>query len=171
MSESNSKDSQMRANILQYLYETQPLTGQKFIFQVFDKEGRQLVPSQKTSTLFRHAPLGFSDKTIDQLDWRIYATFNSKQQTKIVIAELYHLRRELADDIARSNANILLVTYPIFGLLVWFIISLALRSITRVTTEISNRASTFLEPVKLTQIPFEIKPLVAELNELFIRLK
>jgi len=64
-----------------------------------------------------------------------------------------------------------LITYPVFGILVWLIISLALRSVTRVTTEISNRASTFLEPVQLTEIPVEIKPLVAELNELFIRLK
>ena len=39
------------------------------------------------------------------------------------------------------------------------------------TAEISNRASTFLNPVQLTEIPVEIKPLVAELNNLFIRLK
>ena len=64
-----------------------------------------------------------------------------------------------------------LLLIPFFGILVWFIVSFALRSVTRVTTEISNRASTFLEPVQLTEIPVEIKPLVAELNELFIRLK
>jgi two-component system sensor histidine kinase QseC len=77
----------------------------------------------------------------------------------------------LADDITLSNAYILLVTYPLFGFAVWLIIGLALRSITRVTTEISSRASTYLEPVKATNIPIEIKPLVVELNQLFIRLK
>src|SRR5262249_49174064 len=97
--------------------------------------------------------------------------YDNKLHLKIVVAELYHLRRELVDDIARSNAYILLITYPIFGLLVWAIISFALRSITRVTTEISNRASTYLEPVHLHKIPNEIKPLVAELNQLLIRLK
>jgi len=51
------------------------------------------------------------------------------------------------------------------------IIGLALRSITRVTSEISNRASTYLEPVAAENIPIEIKPLVVELNQLFIRLK
>ena len=63
-------------------------------------------------------------------DWRIYSTYDEKMQSTIIVAELYNIRRELADDIARSNANILLVTYPVFGLLVWFLISLALRSIT-----------------------------------------
>ena len=51
------------------------------------------------------------------------------------------------------------------------IIGLALRSITRVTSEISNRASTYLEPVDPENTPLEIKPLVEELNQLFIRLK
>jgi two-component system sensor histidine kinase QseC len=51
------------------------------------------------------------------------------------------------------------------------IIGLALRSITRVTNEISNRASTYLEPVDPENTPVEIKPLVEELNQLFIRLK
>jgi two-component system sensor histidine kinase QseC len=84
---------------------------------------------------------------------------------------LYDIRNKLADDITKSNAYILLLTYPLFGFSVWLIIGLALRSITRVTTEISSRASTYLEPVKAENIPIEIKPLVVELNQLFIRLK
>ena len=101
----------------------------------------------------------------------MYAYYNQDTHVKIIVAELYNLRRELADDIARSNANILLITYPLFGILVWFIISFALRSITRVTSEISNRASTYLGTVRLGEIPVEIKPLIDELNELFMRLK
>lgn len=46
-----------------------------------------------------------------------------------------------------------------------------MRSITRVTNEISSRASTYLEPVNATNTPVEIKPLIAELNQLFVRLK
>ena len=65
---------------------------------------------------------------IDDDDWRIYSRYDEKMQSTIIVAELYNIRRELADDIARSNANILLITYPVFGLLVWFIISFALRS-------------------------------------------
>lgn len=170
--ESTSTHTKAREEMMGYLLKAQPITGQKFYFQVWNKNSQLLIQSHDATNLsFKEAPLGFSDQVIHGNDWRIYSTYNQKLQVKIIIAELYNLRRQLVDDIARSNAHILLITYPVFGVLVWLIISIALRSITRVTTEISNRASTFLEPVQLTEIPLEIKPLVAELNQLFIRLK
>lgn len=172
LNQSTNANSQVRASIIDYLLKKQPLTGQKFQFQVWSKMGQLMMSSPNQFGMdLKDVPLGFSDKLIRGNDWRIYSVYDSKLGTKIVVAELYNLRRELADDIARSNANILLVTYPVFGILVWVIISFALRSVSRVTTEISNRASTFLEPVQLTEIPVEIKPLVGELNQLFIRLK
>lgn len=172
LNQSTNSNSQVRVQIISYLSKVQPITGQKFSFQVWNKDGTLFMHSPNLADIsLKDVPLGFSDKEIQGSDWRIYSTYDKKLQSKIVVTELYNLRRELADDIARSNANILLITYPVFGILVWFIISFALRSITRVTSEISNRASTFLEPVQLTEIPVEIKPLVAELNQLFIRLK
>jgi two-component system sensor histidine kinase QseC len=178
LNQSTQSNSKMREDIIAYLRENQPITGQKFLFQIWDKSGHLLMDSNnqvhaKDSTYFslKDTPLGFSDKEIQGNDWRIYSTYDIKKQVKIIVAELYNLRRDLADDIAHSNANILLITYPVFGFLVWAIITFALRSITRVATEISNRALTYLEPVQLTEIPIEIKPLVAELNMLFTRLK
>ena len=167
----SSENSEVRAEVIHYLHTSQPLTKQKFLFEVWDENGKLLLGSEPQAALsFKNAPTGFSTQLIKGDTWRTYTTEDSKH-VKIVVAELYNLRRELADDIARNNANILLITYPVFGLLVWLIISFALRSITRVTNEISHRASTFLEPVEMTEIPFEIKPLVGELNQLFVRLK
>lgn len=172
LTQSTKSDPNARIEILGYLRKNQPLAGQQFLFQVWDMKGKLLMNSIHLSNLpLFSAPLGFSDKDINGDDWRIYAVHDSKLDVKIIVGELYNIRRELADDIAHSNANILLITYPVFGILVWIIISFALRSVIRVTNEISNRASTFLEPVQLNEIPIEIKPLVAELNQLFIRLK
>lgn len=172
LNQSTSEQSQVRTDIINYLIKKQPITGQQFLFQIWSKEGKLLMHSSNQADInLKDAPLGFSDLTIHDYDWRVYATYDSKAKAKIIVAELYNLRHELADDIARSNANILLITYPVFGILVWIIISFALRSVSRVTTEISNRASTYLEPVQLTEIPIEIKPLVSELNQLFVRLK
>lgn len=172
LSKSTNTNSKIRNDIIDYLRTTQPITRQKFLFQVWDNHDELLMSStNQPHVTLKDSPIGFSDKAIKGDHWRIYAAYDQQIGVKIIVAEQYNLRRELADDIARSNANILLITYPVYGLLVWFIVTLALRSITRVTTEISNRASTFLEPVQLTEIPVEIKPLVAELNQLFIRLK
>ena len=172
LNQTTTAKSKIREQIIDYLDEMQPITKQRFLFHVWNKDGESIMHSSDERIFsLKNAPVGFHDQAIHGDDWRVYSTYDSKKEVQIVVAELYNLRRELADDIARSNANILLITYPVFGLLVWFIISLALRSVTRVTGEISNRASTFLEPVELQEIPIEIKPLVGALNQLFIRLK
>ncbi|OGT37274.1 MAG: hypothetical protein A3F12_05550 [Gammaproteobacteria bacterium RIFCSPHIGHO2_12_FULL_38_14] len=168
----SSQDQETRTAIIHSLFESESITKQKFFFQVWSDNGKLLLHSADAAKVsLKNSPVGFSNKIINNNDWRVYSAYQAKSKAKIVVAELYNLRRELADDIARSNANMLLITYPIFGILVWVIISVALRSITRVTAEISNRASTYLEPVQLTEIPIEIKPLIAELNQLFIRLQ
>lgn len=165
-------NSAMRKEVMAYLSHTQPITKQRFTFGIWRDSGKVIMSSSDPHViLLKNTPLGFSDVVIRGHDWRIYSVHDDASHSKIIVAEMYNIRRALADDIARSNAYILLITYPVFSLLIWFIINLALRSITRVTTEISNRASTFLEPVEETEIPVEIKPLVAELNQLFIRLK
>lgn len=170
--ESSNSNSKIRTDIIGYLGNDQQMANEKFFFQVWDNKGNLILRSTNTQKInLQNSPAGFSDHVIQHDDWRIYTTTGKKSKIKIVVAEIYNLRHELGDDIAQSNANILLITYPVFGILVWFIISLALRSITRVTNEIANRASTFLEPVHTTEIPVEIKPLVAELNELLLRLK
>jgi two-component system sensor histidine kinase QseC len=158
--------------ISDYLNHSNSSGTKHFLFQVWTQDKKLIIYStnQPQRSMFE-APLGFSDIEIQNNDWRVYATIDPHNKNKIVVAELYDIRNQLVDNITRNNGYILLITYPIFGILIWIIVGLALRSITRVTSEISNRASTYLEPVGAKNIPLEIKPLVAELNQLFLRLK
>ncbi len=165
-------DPKIRDEIALYMNQINSPTTKNLLFQVWSKD-RELV-LYTTNMIVEpliDVPLGFSDRQIEGNNWRVYAGYDSLGKVKIIVAELYDIRNKLADDITRSNAYILLVTYPLFGMLVWIIVGLSLRSVTRVTREISNRASTYLEPVEAANIPVEIKPLVVELNQLFIRLK
>lgn len=162
----------IRDEIVAYFNKPETSASKNILFQVWSKDSKLLLSSTHRSfESLSNSPDGFSDRTIDETNWRLYANTDPNTGNKIVVAELYDIRNKLADDITSSNAYILMVTYPLFGFLVWMIIGLALRSITRVTSEISNRASTYLEPVEAENIPIEIKPLVVELNQLFIRLK
>jgi two-component system sensor histidine kinase QseC len=165
-------DADVRRRTAAYFNKAHSFAAQNVIFQVWGKDKKLLLDSASTpGESLRDARLGFSDRQIQKHNWRVYAAYDESTGAKIIVAELYELRNKLADDITLSNAYILLVTYPLFGVLVWIIIGIALRSVTRVTSEISNRASTYLEPVAASNIPVEIKPLVVELNQLFIRLK
>ncbi len=147
------------------------LATQHLLYQVWNKDKKLVLHSPNSiSAVLAATPLGFSDVQINGNDWRVYAAVD-RLQNKIIVAELANMRNKLADDISRNNGYILLISYPIFGLLIWIIVGAALRSITRVTNDISNRASTYLEPVKTDNLPIEIKPLVTELNQLFIHLK
>lgn len=144
----------------------------QLLFQIWNPAHDLILDSPSSfAKSFRDAPMGFSNMQIHNLDWRVYAETDKETHNKIVVAELQEIRNQLADNITENNAYILLITYPIFGILIWIIVGVALRSITRVSTEISNRALTYLEPVDPENIPVEIKPLVNELNQLFIRLK
>ena len=143
-----------------------------FMFQIYNAKGELIIHSANAHLPFlKNVQNGFSDIQIKNSDWRVYSHIDSKNSIKIVVAEIYDIRNNLADLITRNNAYILLLTYPIFGILIWIIVGLALRSITRVSTEISNRASTYLEPMDPMHVPIEIKPLIIELNHLFVRLK
>ena len=162
----------IKKEVLAYIKKPEISIGKNIVFQVWDQKGLLILHSNGPSLpSLKNAEIGFSDITGPDGNWRVYATYDTQKRFKIIVGEVDNIRHDLADDIARSNAYILLVTYPLFALLVWAIVTLALRSITRVTTEISNRASTYLEPVQFTSIPNEIRPLVEELNQLFIRLK
>jgi two-component system sensor histidine kinase QseC len=171
LSQSAKENEDIRRTIIADIRETLSSSSPNFLFQVWSDQGNLLLHSTTKYPELQAVPEGLSDQSIEGKEWRVYALQDAKLKIKIVVGESYITRTQLADDIARNNAYILLITYPFFGLLVWLIVSLALRSVTRVTGEISNRASTFLAPVNIKLIPVEIEPLVSELNKLFIRLK
>ncbi len=172
LSHTAMEDPHTQAKMTEYLNRSNDTDAKHSLFQVWTKDNKLLLYS--TTEPYKsmlNTPLGFSDMEIKKNDWRVYASIDPLTKNKIIVAELYDIRNQLADDITRNNGYILLLTYPIFGILIWIIVGLALRSISRVTSEISNRASTYLEPVHAENIPIEIEPLVAELNQLFLRLK
>src|SRR6187551_3497173 len=72
------------------LASNQDTSSEKFIFQVWDHTGKQILRSpNKVEISLHHVPLGFSDQEIQGNDWRIYSYFNAQYKVKIVVAELY----------------------------------------------------------------------------------
>jgi two-component system sensor histidine kinase QseC len=122
-----------------------------------------------TSTCLKK--IGFNNCIIDHVPWRVYVSHDPVKQDTIIIAERYSFHDRLATQAARDLIIIMLISYPILGLLIWIIIGKGLISIRRVTTEVRQRAASNLQTVDTRGLPTEIKPLVNELNKLFERLQ
>lgn len=156
-----------------FLNETPPENyTDKFNFQVWSHSGKLLLHSSTApKTPLTSQTDGFSDKDIDDQNWRLFTAINDKAKIRTVLAERYDTRNELGRRIAQDDLYIMLLTFPLSGLLIWFIIGRGLDSLEKVAEEVSSRAPSHLEPVNLEEVPEEIKPLIDELNKLFFRLK
>ena len=144
----------------------------KFNFQVWTNGGKLLLHSSTAPKAPLTAEIdGFSDKTISDENWRVFTTHNDKSGTRTVLAEQYDTRNELGHRIAQDDLYIMLLTFPLSGLLIWIIIGRGLDILDKVAKEVANRAPSHLEPVDLKEIPDEIRPVIDELNKLFFRLK
>ena len=144
----------------------------KFNFQVWTNGGKLLLHSAGAPKIPLTSEVdGFSDKKVSDQDWRVFTTYNDRPGVRTVIAERYDTRNELGHRIAQDDLYIMLLTFPLSGLLIWIIIGRGLDSLEKVAEEVSNRAPSHLEPVGLQEVPEEIKPLLDELNKLFYRLK
>jgi two-component system sensor histidine kinase QseC len=144
----------------------------KFQFQVWNKDHQLLIHSANAPTepLSAYKP-GFSNKQIKKQSWRVFTAIDHDTGLILDIAERYDVRAELGNRMARDDLYIMLLVYPLLGLNIWLIIGKGLDSLRRVADEVSHREPHYLEPVDLTSVPIEIKPLVDELNRLFLRLR
>lgn len=143
----------------------------RFNFQIW--KNHQLLlrsPGAPTTPLYTEQD-GFSDKIMDNQKWRVFTTTTPHTHIHAVLAERYDTRDELGQRIALDDIYIMLLTFPLSGLLIWIIIGKGIDSIERVTQEVANRAPGHLESVNIQSLPEEIKPLIDELNILFARLK
>ncbi|MFN7096585.1 MAG: ATP-binding protein [Gammaproteobacteria bacterium] len=144
----------------------------KFQFQVWNKDHQLLIHSA-------HAPKnplsngkeGFSNKHLYDETWRVFTAKNTDTGLTLDIVERYDIRAELGNRMARDDLYIMLLVYPLLGLNIWLIIGRGLGSLRRVTDEVSHREPYYLEPVDIRSVPIEIRPLVDELNRLFLRLR
>lgn len=144
----------------------------KFNFQVWNHNNKLLLHSSNAPKI----PLvgkseGFSDTLVADEKWRVFTSFNTKAGLRTALAERYDNRNQLGHRIAEDDLYIMLLTFPLSGLLIWIIIGRGLNSLNRVAQEVANRAPGYLEPVNIKEVPEEIKPVVDELNKLFFRLK
>ncbi|QBY50721.1 sensor histidine kinase [Cupriavidus oxalaticus] len=138
------------------------------VIHIWDGSGRSLYLSHSHPALPARAELGFSNVTTQQGEWRLYSM--QLGPTVVQIAQPMSARRTLAARMALRTVAPLLLLLPLLGWLVWMAVGRGLRPLREIAAEVRARDATTLAPLALRQMPDEIAPLSAALNQLLARL-
>ncbi|CAJ97344.1 Signal transduction histidine kinase [Cupriavidus necator] len=138
------------------------------VIHIWDGSGRSLYLSHSHPALPARAELGFSNVTTQQGEWRLYSM--QLGPTVVQIAQPMSARRTLAARMALRTVAPLLLLLPLLGWLVWMAVGRGLRPLREIATEVRARDANTLAPLAVRQMPDEIAPLSAALNQLLARL-
>ena len=138
-----------------------------FVVQVWTIDGQRIWAPPNT-VLPDATTLGFSTVTTRQGRWRVYGVASP---TRVVqVAQRMRVRRQQAIQLAIRTLVPFALAVPILGILVWFAVGHALEPLQRLASSVKSRRVGALEPLPHAQLPDEVQPLVAALNDLLGRL-
>lgn len=144
----------------------------KYRFQIWGPNHTLLLRSANApTTMLSKEKFGFNDLIINNIHYRVFSNYDQDTNLIFIVAEPYFERDQLAHHIMIDDLYIMLLTYPLAGLLIWIIIGRGLRSLNQIAHALTKREPYYLESVNASDVPLEIQPLIQELNQLLQRLK
>ena len=142
--------------------------GGVVVVQIWDQNGAQLYLSRPGSLPPQRADIGFSTITTPNGNWRIYSTIVGNNVVQV--SQPTSVREELAATMALRTMLPLLMLLPILVLLIWVTVGRGMKPLNEVASAVGKRSADALEPLPDKSVPKEVKPLIAALNDLLVRL-
>ncbi len=141
-------------------------------FQVWE-EGRKLRLHSANAPETRLSPQerGFSDVESGGRAWRVYSSLDRKGRVLVQVAEEGRARDRIAGSVAGALLLPMIVGLPVLGLLIWLALRSGLKPLVALGRDVAVRDPDNLQPLEAADVPREVGPLVASLNELFGRLR
>ncbi|WP_052452029.1 ATP-binding protein [Noviherbaspirillum autotrophicum] len=139
-----------------------------FVIQIWTDDGVRVYQSRNYRVLPEQGALGYSNVTLDNGDWRVYAV--QKETRVIQIAQKMDARRDRTISMALHS---LWPVLPVSLLLIaaaWWVVTTALAPLNRIGHDLAHRNTDSLAPVSDKGVPKEVSLLVAELNSLLDRM-
>jgi two-component system, OmpR family, sensor histidine kinase QseC len=141
-------------------------------YQLWNKAGHLVLRSNDAPIQpLSNGRTGFSNTYLNGKSWRIYTSYNPETGNTFIVGARDALQTWLKQSVAKDDLYIMLLTFPVLGMLIWLVLAHGLSSIKRIAKEMGTRAANYLEPIDIKQVPEEIAALVDELNKLLLRLK
>jgi two-component system OmpR family sensor kinase len=138
-----------------------------FIVQVWDPTG-SLVYLSNQDILLPRSGLGFDTISVNGADWRVFTMRNADRTVQVALPVA--LRSDRAANIALRILIPIVASVPLFAILIWFLVGRGLAPLRDIAQAIARRAPTSLAPLEEPRLPNEVRPMVAQLNDLLARL-
>ncbi len=139
-----------------------------FEIQIWNKDGAPVYSSPSPVQFPHRVADGYSDLEIGRSRWRVF-TIETPRRI-ILVAQLSVIRERLARSVALKTIAPLLLLTPLLAVAIWLIVVRTMEPIKRVVSEVRSRDADTLRPLASAGLPYEIEPLVAEVNRLLERL-
>ncbi len=141
-------------------------------FQIFNQDKKLVMRSTNApETLITGLIPGFSNANFSGYRWHTFVKSNQSNSNWIIAAEREDIRNQLADSIIMESIFPIVVSIPLTGILVWFIVSFGLKPIHELAMQLRSKEVSDLTPIKIETIPEELTILAASTNDLLQRLE
>jgi len=141
-------------------------------YQIFDNNGGAVLHSRDASTdNFAPFDIGYHDVNFAGYRWRALVIQDPDDQHWVMAAQRYDVRYQLAESVILEAVIPTVLSIPLAGILIWFIIGYGLRPIAQLAKEVQSREASDLSSVELENVPKELAPLTRSTNELLRRLQ
>lgn len=115
------------------------------------------------------APAGYADIRIGKRHWRVFTLLDANQRW-IRVGERYDSRREIGRAMAIEAIAPFLFGLPVLALVVGWAVRRGLEPMDELADRLASRKADSIEPIGVRDLPTEMVPVVASLNDLLARL-
>lgn len=138
------------------------------VVQIWGENGAQLYLSRPGSPPPQSMDSGFSTVSTPDGGWRIFSALMGN--SVVQVSQPMSVREELAASMALRTMLPLLLTLPLLIVLIWITVGRGLKPLNEVASAVGKRSADALQALPDDRLPIEVKPLVAALNDLLLRL-
>jgi two-component system, OmpR family, sensor histidine kinase QseC len=143
-------------------------------FQWVTNDGKLLARSSAMpDQLVTPLPLaeGFRFININQYRWHTLVALSADKNTWFILAERDDQRYRLAESMILQAVYPMLLTIPIIGLIIWWVLGVGLKPVRQLAEELRIREATDLHAIDQQNMPVELIPLAQSANDLLRRLE
>lgn len=140
-----------------------------FAVQVWTTDGLRVFPNSSRVELPAHTALGFATVQTRKTNYRVYSVASGSQVIQVV--QDLSARHEMAGTLALRTVGPMVIMVPLLMMLVWWVVTASLATVSRVRSQVAARQADDLRAVSESGLPDEIRPLVHELNLLLQRMR